>query len=261
MKAKIIVVLAMITILFGLYGLAGSLSMFAPQNIIKPKEENKIKVWQLKENVNARDEINRRLVSLVLLPESEANKLSFSEDVPINWNRGTIYRHDLKKGDYISMEDFITPEEDNYIEYVIAPNRVPFPLPIDPPDIIGGVIGNGSFVDVLALTKSDENRNSNRATKKTLSITPIFTSIKVLQVKRTVIPETRIEPAKEGIVLILELTRSQAVELIVAKEAAKIEVHKSIGNYSIEDLKANAGDVLDDFRAVTEYRANKVTIK
>lgn len=261
MKVKLIIVLAVMTILFGLYGLGESLSLFTPQKI-QPAKEVKIKVWRLKKEVNMSEEINRHMLALELMPEQKANALSFSEDVTLDLIPGTVFKSELKKGTYISMSDLITPEEDGYIDYVIAPERIPFPITVDPSSITGGVIRSGTIVDILALTSPQNMNNSTRNVKKSVSITPIFTGVKVLQVKRSVIKGNRSNDVEtEVISLILELTREQATKLIVAKKIADIEVYKSTGKYDSSDLQADAGDILKDFNAITEYRANKVVIK
>ncbi|MGF1901660.1 Flp pilus assembly protein CpaB [Aliivibrio sifiae] len=259
MKVKIIMVLAIATILFGLYGLVNNLSMPNPINI-QPTKEVKIKVWRLKKDVELSEEIDRRMLSIESISEEKANSLGFFEDVAIELKPGTVFRNTLNKGDYLSMNDLIAPNDDGYIDYVIAPERVPFPLTVDPSSITGGVIRSGTIVDILALASTKNMSKTNRNVKKSVSITPIFSGVKVLKVKRTVKKE-RNDVETETVNLILELTREQATKLIVAKEIASIEVYKSIGKYDSSDLQADAGDILKDFNSITEYRANKVVIK
>ncbi|MBV1843120.1 MULTISPECIES: Flp pilus assembly protein CpaB [Photobacterium] len=268
MRTKIIFSLAAAAILFGLYGLAGSLSQPVPiQTEDRPlPEEPKIQVWRLKQDVVTGERIERRMLALERLPESEANELGFVGDVDLSWQQGTVFRQSLTAGGYITSDDIIEPKQDGYIDYVIAPERVPFPVTVDSSAVVGGVIDHGSLIDLLALTSSKGKVSVNvghadSAVKQSISITPILTAIKVLQVKRSVISATRNQPEAEEVTLILELTRKQAVKMTVAKKIADIEVHKSIGSYNPLDLHADAGDVLQDFKAITEYRANKTIIK
>ncbi|MDD9158204.1 Flp pilus assembly protein CpaB [Aliivibrio sp. S4TY2] len=263
MKTKLIILLAVVTIFFGLYGLVNSLSLSPPPlKEIMPNKVVKLKLWRLKKDVVSGEEIDQRTLALGLVSESKANELGFDENVSIDTKPGVVFRNALSEGSYISMNDVITPDQDGYINYVIAPERIPFPISVDPSSVIGGVISANSFVDILALASPQQSKyNSKNSLRQGVSITPIFNRVKVLQVKESVLENSRDSDQTQTVTLILELTREQAAKMIVAKKIADIEVYKSVGDYDPSELHADAGDILSDFNAITEYRANDVTIK
>ncbi len=98
-------------------------------------------------------------------------------------------------------------------------------------------------------------------TFQSVSISPVLIAVKVLKVEQDITPATKNSSEKKNTSLILELTRKQVAKLAIAKNIAQIEVHKSLGVKQAEQLHADAGDVLPDYRAIKEYRAGKVSIR
>lgn len=143
MKTKVIILLAVIFILFGLYGLAGSLSK-PSGNTVQKVAKPKILVWRLKEDVEPGKVINHRMLAVERLSESEAHQLGFTKDVNLDWQQGAVFRNKLIKGSYLSKHDLIQPNQDGYVEYVISENRIPYPINVDQKTVLGGVISHGS---------------------------------------------------------------------------------------------------------------------
>ncbi|MGC3834559.1 RcpC/CpaB family pilus assembly protein [Moritella viscosa] len=133
--------------------------------------------------------------------------------------------------------------------------------------VVGGVIRHGMHVDLVALTlprsrMSIEFGAVAAKTARMIGVNPVLLNIKILKVVEQVLTEnSELEDVPANVDIILELTRKQVAKVTVAKRIAEIEVHKSIGDYTAGDLKADAGDVLPDFKSVTEMRANHVVIK
>lgn len=268
MRTKVIIAVAVLAILFGLYGLAGSLQAptVVANAVSEIQKENTIKVWFVKQDVQPGELLQRNDIELKVIKESTANQMAIDQDVNIAFEKSAVYNREILSGSPIFPEDITSSQDMGFIDLVINPNRVPFAIKVDNSDIVGGVIDYGSNVDVLALASggSKLSLNSNELSSpqfKSVSVSPVLTNIRVLQVQRRTLEPTRSSSAIEEIHLVLELTRKQVAKMTVAERIAEIEIHKSIGRYKLSDLTADAGDVLADYKAVKEFRANEVTIK
>lgn len=264
MKKIVLLIVAGTAILFGLYGLAGSLSAKPADNTAKEIQEPTIHVWKFSRSAQIGQELERSDVELVNLPESQANRLGVSDDMTFNFEKGAVFLDAVKAGDVAFSEHWITPSQDGYVDVIIAPNRVPYAIKVQPEAIVGGVISHGSTVDVLALSLptqfSLETAETEANRKRNMFVTPVLTGVKVLQVNKNAVEATRSSPAITEVNLILELTRKQVATLTVAKRISELEVHKSIGQYQQSDLHADAGDVLSNFKSIVEFRADTVTV-
>lgn len=272
MKSKLILSLAIGLIIIGLYGIAGSLSS-PPNNAPDTNRVNdivpvvKIKTWWLKEDVQRGAMVKRRDFEVQYIVQTEANKQGIDRDVNINFTSGAVYRQNQLKGVLFFSEMMVSPQDNGYIDVVLTPGQVPYVLSVPAESVVGGAINNSSRVDLVALTlpqsrMSIEVGAAASKTARMIGVTPVMINIKVIKVIEQKFTDHReLETSAGDVDIVLELTRKQVAKLTVAKRIAEIEVHKSIGDYSPADLKADAGDVLPDFKSVTEMRANDVVIK
>ncbi|MGR6839004.1 Flp pilus assembly protein CpaB [Aliivibrio wodanis] len=268
MRTKAIIAVAILAILFGLYGLAGSLKppKVVTNAVIEIQKEKTIKVWFVKQDVRLGELLQRNALELKIIKESEANQLAITDDININFDKKAVYNRDILKGAPLFPEDIISSQDVGFVDLVISPNKVPFAIKVNHSDIVGGVINYGSHIDVLALAAggsklSLDNSELGSNQFKSVSVSPVLINIKVLQVQRRTLETHSTDNSLEEIHIVLELTRKQVAKMTVAKHIAEIEIHKSIGQYKLSDLTADAGDVLADYKAVKEFRANEVTIK
>ncbi|MCB5362006.1 Flp pilus assembly protein CpaB [Vibrio splendidus] len=259
MKNTIIVTLAVLAIIVGVYGLSGVMA----QKTVVQKElipRVYVKLWELREDVETKSPLSRELISVRSVEESEAHQLGFAGDVQLPFKPGTLFRRSIEKGALITPVDLISPDQEGYVDFIITKNRVPYPVMVPNTSIVGGVIKSGDLVDVLAFTGGSSRLNREVAfastqVKQAISVTPIFSGIKVLQVQ-----ETQSTDEQPNVTLVLELDRPQAVTMTLAKRISELEIHKSLGKYDMSDLHADAGDILPGFESVVEHRAGKTTI-
>lgn len=267
MKTKIIIAVATLAIVFGLYGLAGKLQA-APKNesVQTVEQEKKIKIWFVSRDVQRGAPVKRSDLQIKIIPESEANQLGISEDVDLKFIKGAVYGRSISSDQVIYLEDLIAPQDTGFIELVLKKNRIPFAITIANSDIIGGLINYGSYVDIVALTSAGnefpgQSRTSESGKVKSISVSPVLMGIKVLQVQDTGVEVAKLSYKADQINLILELTQKQVAKLTIAKRIAELQVHKSIGHAQASELSADAGDILTGYRAVKEFRANEIIIK
>jgi len=266
MKTKLIIAIATLAIVIGLYGLLTEVPAATATQVTETvAEENKIKVWFVRNDVKRGQLVERSDFSIRQLPESEANALGIADESSINLDKGSVYNRALTVESAVFPEYITATNDPEYIELVLAENRVPFAIKVDPDVIIGGVIGHGSYVDVLALASggSKISFNSDELSQpqfKSISVSPVLIGVKVLKIQQGVMSGGQNNNDVTATVLVLELTRKQVAKLTVAKRIADLEVHKSIGSYKAADLTADAGDVLADYKAIKEFRANDISI-
>ncbi|MGF1911510.1 Flp pilus assembly protein CpaB [Vibrio kasasachensis] len=262
MRSKVLMIVAIVAILAGLFGLYFAKGESVPTAIIEEPADVIIKAYVLSKNRAFKsDTVDRSDFKIVNLSEKEANKQGLNSDVLFDFEPGSVYKKSIQKGKYVFVDDIVQPSEPNYIEFIIADDHVPYPIQVSPSAVVGGVIGAGAYIDVLALT-GQKNKDSElgREKKEQVSISPVLTNIKVLKVEINKEDSNFGAAAVGQSYLILELDRKQVAILTIAKTISTIEVHKTVGNYPISELQANAGDVLPDFKAIKELRAEKIVV-
>lgn len=268
MRTKLILGIAVIAIVFGLYGLAGNLTTSKSPNAIEEVRPAKlISVWQLSGDVYSADVLRPNQLKIIKLDEEQAASLGISEDMLFESPPGSIFRSDMTSGSVLFASDIVAPNSPEYLDLTLSEGYVPYPLKVSPDAVVGGVIRASSYIDILALTNPDDlvsvevNSSDSVARGRAVSISPVLMGVKVLRVEHTVNEEAEEAGVAPDTHLILELDRKQVSILSVAKQISSLEVHKSVGNYAASELHADAGDVLPGFKSVIEYRADKVTIK
>ncbi|QUM81969.1 Flp pilus assembly protein CpaB [Moritella sp. 5] len=267
MKSKIILSLAIGLIIMGLYGIAGSLSNAENKAAVtreQVEQADKIKSWWLKKDVDRGDTVTRSDLEIRYLSESEANQNGIDAEMTINFSSGGVYGQKYPKRTLLFSDMIVLPQDPRYIELVLAPDRVPYFLSVPVGAIVGGAMNNGMHVDIVALTLPQSRMEGSTGVKsaRRFGVNPVLLNIKVLNViEQVTVEKGRIDTVPSSVDIVLELTRKQVAKLTVAKRISEIEVHKSVGDYTAGDLKADAGDVLADFKSITEMRADRVVVK
>ncbi|CAM3794985.1 hypothetical protein VA7868_03096 [Vibrio aerogenes CECT 7868] len=264
MRSKLLMIMAIIAIGAGLAGIffSGEKTPEPKVSVVKtpPHESVFYKVFRAGSLIKRGAHVHREDLEIVRLSESEARQHGIDGDSLFQLNPQAVYRANQNPGDFVLRQDIVLPDEPEFIGLTIAPDCVPYPVAVDPDAVVGGIIRSGSYVDVLALTGvSNRTSELRHLPAKNITINPVLTHIRVL----------KIEPGEHKIGdrekvqdhLILEVTRKQVAKLMVARQIARLEVYQSAGVASAKELRANAGDVLPDFKAVKELRANEIVVK
>ncbi len=265
MRSKIIMSIALIVILISLYSLSGLLLPKEIAQSIQPAQapEQSYKVWFAKRDLPIGEKLQRADLQIKIIPEKEAFSLGITQDVTLDIIKDAVWNGHIDKGAVVTQDLLTRPDDDGYVELIIAENRVPFVIEVNQSSIIGGFISYGSVVDVLALSSTKQIlANEERVSSyKGLSVSPVLMDIRVLKIEINRLDNIRKNLAENKVTLVLELTRKQVAILTIAKRIAELEIHKSVGKYLGSELEANSGDVLANFKAITEYRADTVIIK
>lgn len=267
MNSKLLALIAFLAIAVGLYGLLQPNETVKPaqSNVSTPQPAVTYKVITLKSGVNRGDHIVRSNLIIETWPESKANQMGIDKDMTLPETNGEalLARKALAAGDILYPDVLVSPQSQDYLDYVTQANHIPFPLEVSSTAVVGGAVRAGTFVDIMALASTDQNL-ANETTVRSfrgVSLSPVLMGVKVLKVEQSHQEATRTQPASTETTLILELTRKQVATMTIAKRIAQLEVHKSLGKASPKDMSANAGDVLDDYRAIKEFRADSAVIR
>lgn len=269
MNSKLLIALALLAIAAGGYGLFAPATPPPAQSTLavesQPVPAKQWQVWFARHPLEKGQQITRADLELRPIDEPQALALGVNQDMTIDFTPEMRITQPLGQGAVVWPEMLLVPNQPGYIDLILTPDHVPFPIQVQEASIIGGVIQPGSLVDILALASLKQNLANDETVRsfETVSLTPILMGVKVLQVNRQ---QNREEKGRNEITtsqasVILELTRKQVATLTIARNIAQIEIHLSTGKRIASDLSANAGDVLTDYKAIQEYRADKATVR
>ncbi|PJC86099.1 Flp pilus assembly protein CpaB [Vibrio sp. HA2012] len=266
MNLKILLPIAVIAMGAGLYGLSGSLDTQENSPAVTEAAPKQLRIWLTNTALQPGQVVTSRELETRLVPEAEANKHGLVSDTSIQFVKGMVAGLALESGQWVTNSDFVTPDKPEYIELTTAKGMVPYAIKVEPETMIGGVIGQGSLVDIVALSSTDQNLANENTVRgyQSVSVSPVLMAVKVLQVQKhtpTEIEKATSKTVSNDVTMVLELSRKQLAKLVVARKIAQLEVHKSVGSAEAEQLHANAGDVLPSYQAIKEFRAGETSIR
>ncbi|MZI96011.1 Flp pilus assembly protein CpaB [Vibrio sp. CAIM 722] len=262
MNIKLVSVFAVIAIGVGVYGVIGQ-KQPQPHPETQVKEEKKLTVYLTKSDLKKGHVLTRSDVYLEKWPESKANKYGLDDNLVVNFSGRPLVRRDINSDKLLYRDSLIYQQDPEYVDFVVKPGLIPFPIETNSDAIVGGVIHANSKVDILALASTSQNLANDHSvnTYKGVSLTPVLMNIKVLKLTTEKVKNKDQRVNHEKTALILELTPKEVATLTIAKRIAQIEVHLAVKNATAKQLSANAGDVLESYHAVTEFRAASAIVK
>ncbi|CAM4072789.1 Flp pilus assembly protein CpaB [Vibrio neonatus] len=234
--------------------------------------EKTFKVWMTTQEISRGEEVTREQLKIVSLKQAQAFEHAIDHDVEITVTPGMVINRDLKQGEFIFPEMLVTPEQDEYVNLIIQPNHIPYPIALSPEVLVGGGIQANSFVDVLAYTASNNSHIADDAEDveyldesdtRDVSISPLLMHVKVLKVSyphksdEEDSGEDEADLLTQKATLVLELTQKQVAKMTVARHISDIAVQHSIGTEHSSDLSADVDDVLPNLNQVREMRGDQ----
>ena len=261
MNIKLMIVIAIIAIGVGVYGM-NHRKIISPSTPKVEVKEKTIAVYVAKKQLQPGDSITSQTVSIENWSETKARSQGITGAISINYSLDPVAKVIIEPGTVISKSSFAIETDVDYIDFIIHEGMTPYPLQVESKSIIGGVIRTNSFVDIMALASGSQNLANDRSIKsyKDVSLSPILTNIKVLKISEEKL-SAKGKSADEKSTLILEVTPKQVATLTIAQRIAQLEIHQSVKGATAKDLSANAGDVLESYHAIREFRAGSMTVK
>ncbi|MDN3681432.1 Flp pilus assembly protein CpaB [Vibrio tapetis subsp. quintayensis] len=265
MRLKILLPVTLILTGAALFSLSKSyLNQVKPTvDLVEEKPPVMVEIFVANKTMTFKHLALRSDIKSISVLEKNAFEMGYVPVKQFEWQDGLLVKSVVAEGQFITQELFVSPGDDEYIDFIIEKGYVPYPISVSENAIVGGLIRNGTLVDIVALSSVNQNlaNDDQVGTFQSVSISPVLMAVKVLKVEQEITPATKNTSERKETSLILELTRKQVAKLAIAKNIAQIEVHKSLGREQAEQLHADAGDVLPDYRAIKEYRAGKVSIR
>lgn len=262
MSSKIIFPVALVLIGAGLFGLSQnyldnqkSNEVTVAEAVVEETPENTVLVWVATESVEKKAQLSPELFELKAVPEQDAISRGVDPSEPFTIRDTWIAKNSIESDSWLSINDFVTPESEDYLDYALSENMVPYPMVVKASTIIGGSIRNGSEVDVIAITQQKVSEGAYRVAS--IDIQPILAAKTVLKVESN----DGIISSNDNVTVILELARNEVAMLTIAKSVATLELHRSAGVEQAALLNANSGDVLPQFKAIAEYRGDALSIR
>ncbi|MBM7038381.1 Flp pilus assembly protein CpaB [Vibrio ulleungensis] len=261
MNSRIIIPVGLIAVGAGLYGFSQDylksqkVAVASEPTVQVEQPITMTMVWQAKSTIEARQGLTSTMFELVSVPEQQAIDKGIDPSEPINIEDTWIATKQINAEQWLSTNYYVTPEADSYIDYAISQNHVPFPMVVKGSAVIGGSVKAGAEVDIIAITEQNESEGAYRVSS--VDIQPIMAAIKVLKVESN----DGVFSTNDDVTVVLELSRKELATLTIAKQIAKLELHKSAGIEQAVLLQANSGDVLPQFKAIAEYRGNSLVVR
>ena len=252
MKSKIILVLAVIAISIGLYGMSqtSDIAISTPEVIteLDALPETTIVVWVAKKDIDFGSQLKRVDIKIQRISQTQADRFGIIRDTKFNFNKKLVIKQDIVQGSIITEEMVLTPGQEGYLNLVICDGKVPFNLSVDNDSVLGGAISIGDVVDIASISSSEQNLSNNDiiSNVKNLKMAPLLTQIMVLDIIQKE-KSIRLNSKSTKIVtmLVLEVTNRELAKLVIAQRIAELEVHKSIGAEFAHELHADSSDVIN----------------
>ncbi|WP_434355716.1 Flp pilus assembly protein CpaB [Parasalinivibrio latis] len=255
MNSKAIFLFAFIAIF------AGAFTLFATEDEpeVKPvavPPEPKVNMWIAGAEIDIAEHITHENFDLIIVPLSEAQSHGISASYELNIPEGSISKSKIMPGETVTQNHVVTPNSSEYIDLVIKPEMVPFPLAINNPSVTLTTLSPGDFVDVVILTSSEKNvvQDRMRSAFRSLEVSPLLIEKRVLAVKKVVSDENN---TLQSASVLLELSRADVAKMIIAQRVGEVELFKSSSPEAASQSRAATRDVLAGYHAVKELRGTQ----
>ncbi len=255
MSRRVLLFLAFFLIIGGGYGLL-------TKEDKQPKETAQVELiefsaWRASRSLQQGEPVTAADLRPVTLSQQQAEQLGLTSQERFSLINDSLAAQPIAAGSIVSEQDIAGPDHPEYVELLLAPGMVAYPVTFAGNTGYPLVLSPGDFVDVVMISSLSQNMAENDTVNKFqgLSVAPLLRARKVLKVGENMVEEG--QPAIAETTLVLELSREEVSQMMLAKRVGLLDFHKSIE----EPLpQVRAGDVLPDFSSVTELRGVKKVV-
>ncbi|PAJ72548.1 Flp pilus assembly protein CpaB [Pseudoalteromonas sp. NBT06-2] len=280
LSTKKIIYLTFAVTLIGLIGIYRQLSNTSLNQQVSENVKSQVSVLTINSDINAGQSIASNHLTWSLISVAAANNMVGiiqRENFDINKLNESIARVSLKKGEFLRSDNFVLPNQSDYLTRVLQKNKRAIAIKVDAKAAIAGLVNPGDFVDVMffhQLEKRDDQDNWVVASSG--SARQIVTNVRLLAVdrdikpKRTIdneLPESKNEKFNEQSTVTLEVSVLEAEKLALAQELGQLSLllrsaHAITNSDELLSDKtvATFSDVLTQYNKQTD-RANMVLLK
>lgn len=250
MDRRILLAVAFILGATGVYGLLTSMNKEVETQVVDaPPVPAMTEVWITNHPVKKGEKINPVVLKATSVLTETAREAGVTGEARFEMQEGAVAGIDFAQGTIIAENQLLLPGQSEYMELLLGPNRVPYPISFEGHDAMVTMIAPGDYVDVMLIASVDENlaEGNNLNSFEGLSVTPLLKKCRVLEVNA---------PASSGgnSTVVISLAKKEVSRMMIARRIGVLDVYKS-GQSPLPE--AHVSDVLKDFTSVTELRGDQ----
>lgn len=165
LSTKKIIYLTFAVTLIGLIGIYRQLSNTSLNQQVSENVKSQVSVLTINSDINAGQSIASNHLTWSLISVAAANNMVGiiqRENFDINKLNESIARVSLKKGEFLRSDNFVLPNQSDYLTRVLQKNKRAIAIKVDAKAAIAGLVNPGDFVDVMffhQLEKRDDQDN------------------------------------------------------------------------------------------------------
>lgn len=269
MRSKLIVVVAILALgvgLFGLYNNLGtskrSVDEVAQADVpVKQTDNDSVTVWRLTSSVERGDKLESHNLVREQMSLPEALDNGIRSDVDIKFNATTLYNTSIGEGQLL-LPEYLTNEADpGYIDLLVSEGMTLYPLTVSNKNLVSDYIRPGERIDILTVSSPRTNLAQSDHKKigfKGVAASLFLRNVKVLSIGKTD-DEARVkataEPSAEGYTtVIIEIPPEEVARLALAQRTMHLEVYRTLP-YE-QEVYADVTNVMDNYFGIEELRGS-----
>ncbi|MFK0573727.1 Flp pilus assembly protein CpaB [Endozoicomonas sp.] len=248
MDRRILLGAAFIFCAAGVYGLLTNTGKVVEPVAEPLPEVTMTEVWIVKQPVKRGEKMNPvRLQAQRVAPEV-AQKAGVLSEKRFAIQEGAVAGMDFAAGAIIAENQLLSPGQPEYLELLLGPDKVPYPISFESNDAMITMISAGDYVDVMLIASVDQNLAARKTLNsfEGLSVTPLLKKRRVLEIK---------EADSGNSTVVISLEKKDISRMMIARRIGLLDVYKS-GQSPLSE--AHVSDVLKDYTSVTELRGDQL---
>lgn len=248
MLRRLLLVGAFVFCAIGVFGLLNNNDKSEPASVAAVHQEKQVQVWRARRTLTGGERVTRQDLEAAMITPPPGQNQQKEQPTLTLLKPGAIARESIIAGTRVTDLLLVTPGDPDYINHLIKPGMIPYPLTINGSNY-QSVLASGDRVDVVMIASLEQNlaNNAKLSGYRGFSIGPLLSGLRVLAVQDAPLLDT----GKKDSTVILELSRDQVSRILVARRIGQLDIHKSTG---VALPTVRTGDVLPGYSSVTELR-------
>ncbi|USD67755.1 Flp pilus assembly protein CpaB [Vibrio sp. SCSIO 43136] len=263
MRQRITHLFAILALAVGVYGIFNEVFATKPEadNITQVEpQETKLRIWVANQSIRKGDNFDPEQLDAQMRLESEVGYALL--DLP--YSKGAVFRHGIRAGEVLTADDLITPEDPDYVETIIKPGMVPYPLAMASRHIVAAGVKAGDYIDILSLTSLQQNmaqRDSLESPRAAnVDVKPLLNRVRVLAVQGKTYDDQElshysVDETSTLVTLVLEIPHDFISRMTLARRLSALEIYKSRNQTQLP--QAQTKDILPGYQGIVELRGSR----
>ena len=211
--------------------------------------EDVLSIYCINKNVKKGELVDRNFISIIDVKESELSNLEYidsNNEIP----SGSVYKTDLKEGEFLSQSKYLVPGDNDYISFLLDSDELPYlyenvssftakSLNLNSGDRISFISTMSSESNVLISGYDDINNVTSKI---------VINNARVLQVLR----EKKEETDEENTSIVVALKPKEILKLEFSRKISEVSIIPS--SFKNKNLKVEINDILESKIRVRELR-------